>query len=196
MLENPKYTWIIRSLPATGFGAWFAYLLHTSFYFEFPGFGILMYIVGALYLLLSIGNFGLDLGAFKRTRSYRSFVPSVLSLLIGLVCLIVYLPLKKQLDTPSLVVAHSIGGFGGIRLELKEDGTFILLDGGIGVTREFGTYHLSDSLIIFDKKGTHSLLSEKAYYVKYNPSRIEYPYQLVPLGRKAREYIAVVKDLR
>ncbi|WP_139422960.1 hypothetical protein [Chryseobacterium mulctrae] len=110
------------------------------------GFLLLLFLI---FLGFSINK---DFKKYKISKSFKSYIPSVIGFLIlisfGINALILCLR-----DSSSVVIQASYdGGYNGAWFEFREDGTYKFVDhAGIGADITRGNYEIKDSLITLDK---------------------------------------------
>jgi len=110
------------------------------------GFLLLLFLI---FLGFSINK---DFKKYQITKSFKSFIPTIIGLLILISFAVNALVLSLRDRSPVLIQASYDGDFNGAWFEFRKDGTYKFVDhAGLGADITRGKYEINDTLIFLDK---------------------------------------------
>ncbi|WP_262152193.1 hypothetical protein [Chryseobacterium foetidum] len=145
-----KRNWLIVPLVIIGFyyNFWRIKNADTEMIFQEIFFGFLLF----LFLIFLGFSLNKDFKKFKISKSWKSYFPSLIGLLILVSFGVTSLVLDMRDNSPTIIHAGYDGDFNGAWFEFREDGTYKFVDhAGIGADITRGNYQMKDSIIILDK---------------------------------------------
>jgi len=149
-IQMIKRNWLIVPLVIIGFyyNFWRIKNADTEMIFQEIFFGFLLF----LFLIFLGFSLNKDFKKFKISKSWKSYFPSLIGLLILVSFGITSLVLDMRDNSPTIIHAGYDGDFNGAWFEFREDGTYKFVDhAGIGADITRGNYQMKDSIIILDK---------------------------------------------
>jgi hypothetical protein len=191
---------IARLIPILILGPWYLYKQYYSLYesliFEEIGF----FIVGLLGVLFFIYAILKDIGKYRLYKSVFCFIPSGVGVLFLTSILSLQLYQHSIRNSETLVRSFYDGGFNGVSMELKIDGTYIMANGsGLGQWFFYGTYKIENDLYVLDKNDIDNCIKSRYLNIQdirdvdqlsnTNISRSAYLIQTNKNGKKLKDQI-------
>lgn len=140
------------------------------------GFLLLLFLI---FLGFSINK---DFRKYQITKSFKSFIPTIIGLLILISFAVNALVLSLRDRSPVLIQASYNGDFNGAWFEFREDGTYKFVDhAGVGADITRGNYQMKDSIIILDKNEIGNIIVSNILLLReenYGDSKFKVLYQI------------------
>jgi hypothetical protein len=114
--------------------------------------GLVLIFLVILFLLIATWAFFKDRKAYKRTKRFNNYYPTLVAGLFVIAGFATAYILEARDNSPILLEAGYDGGFNGAWFEFREDGTYKFANsGGIGATYTRGKYQFNGNRIILDR---------------------------------------------
>ena len=146
----------------------------------FDGFvyGILI-LVFLIFLWFSLKK---DYRKFKKEKTWKNLIPTIIGILILLSFIITEVTLKIRDNSPVIIQAGYDGGYNGAGFEFRKDGTYKFVNhAGIGADYFRGKYELKDSIITLDKNEIDKVIKTQKLAIRnetYGDSTSKIIYQI------------------
>lgn len=149
------------------FGSWFAFQLSKSSNSDSFLDGLLFLFIGVVGLLLFIRTIFRDTKEYSMTKEIAEFVPTITGLCFIVVILSIFYYQNRRANAPTLLRVFYDGGFNGVSIDFKVDGSYILANGsGLGQSYFYGTYVLADSIITLDKENIDNVIKSNTLVIR------------------------------
>lgn len=198
----------LRSFILILLGVWFLYTSHATIQSDSIFDGLIFFFIFVSGISVYGWTIIKDTDLYFLTKKKISYLPTsigtVMLLIIG-----IYLYYQNSItNAKTSIRAFYDGGFNGISIDLKKNGTYIVANGSfMGNDYFYGTYSIKDSTITLDKSNIDGVItSNKLGIKKYAPFSLinqdeqKYGYitELDEKGNEAKTYFKfrIVEDNR
>jgi hypothetical protein len=188
---------VLRVLPLTIFGTWFAFKLDKSAEGDFFLDGFVFLFIGAFGLFFFVRTIFRNTKEYKLTRELVNFTPTIVGVCFIALILSIYSYQYRRANAPTLLRASYDGGYNGFWIDFKVSGNYIMANGsGLGQSYFYGTFVIEDSIITLDKENIDNVITSKLLVVrnskyflpydtkKYDSSKANYVTQIDKNGKE------------
>lgn len=113
---------------------------------------IVFWLMGVIGLFIGMMVAIKDFKQYKLEGNKMEFLPTSVGCFFLIIIGCLYFFISYRINAPTLISAYRVDGIDGFCIDLKENGRFVIANGGgIGLNYTHGRYTLNDSIVNLDR---------------------------------------------